>query len=160
MPCASVPLPIKWGNKDSWPSWCFGSKEFTCYCRKYGFDPWVRKIPWRRKWQPTLVFLLDNPMDRGAWWATGHGVAKSWTWLGTYISHPQISGLRQQHLFCWEIFDLGWGLGRACVYTLRLTWIGLKTRGWNHLMKRMINLFCKRSDSKLFLPLQTIEFLL
>ena len=21
------------------------------------FDPWVRKIPWRRKWQPTLVFL-------------------------------------------------------------------------------------------------------
>ena len=22
-----------------------------------GFDPWVRKIPWRRKWQPTPVFL-------------------------------------------------------------------------------------------------------
>ena len=22
-----------------------------------GFDPWVRKIPWRRKWQPTSVFL-------------------------------------------------------------------------------------------------------
>ena len=22
-----------------------------------GFDPWVGKIPWRRKWQPTLVFL-------------------------------------------------------------------------------------------------------
>jgi len=21
------------------------------------FDPWVRKIPWRRKWQPTPVFL-------------------------------------------------------------------------------------------------------
>ena len=25
--------------------------------RRRGFDPWVRKIPWRRKWQPTLVFL-------------------------------------------------------------------------------------------------------
>jgi len=37
----------------------------------------VRKIPWRRKWQPTPVFLLGNPMDRGAWWATVHGVAKS-----------------------------------------------------------------------------------
>ena len=24
---------------------------------------------------------LGNPMDRGAWWATGHGVAKSQTWL-------------------------------------------------------------------------------
>ena len=26
-------------------------------CRWPGFDPWVRKIPWRRKWLPTLVFL-------------------------------------------------------------------------------------------------------
>ena len=25
--------------------------------RNPGFDPWVRKIPWRRKWQPTPVFL-------------------------------------------------------------------------------------------------------
>ena len=24
---------------------------------RYRFDPWVRKIPWRRKWQPTPVFL-------------------------------------------------------------------------------------------------------
>ena len=26
-------------------------------CGRPGFDPWVRKIPWRRKWQPTPVFL-------------------------------------------------------------------------------------------------------
>jgi len=35
-------------------------KEPTCQCRRYKrckFDPWVRKIPWRRPWQPTLVFL-------------------------------------------------------------------------------------------------------
>ena len=25
-------------------------------CRRYGFHPWVGKIPWRRKWQPTPVF--------------------------------------------------------------------------------------------------------
>ena len=25
--------------------------------RRHGFDLWVGKIPWRRKWQPTLVFL-------------------------------------------------------------------------------------------------------
>ena len=25
--------------------------------RSCGFDPWIRKIPWKRKWQPTLVFL-------------------------------------------------------------------------------------------------------
>ena len=26
-------------------------------CRRHGFDPWVRKISWKRKWQPTPVFL-------------------------------------------------------------------------------------------------------
>ena len=26
-------------------------------CRRPGLDPWVWKIPWRRKWQPTPVFL-------------------------------------------------------------------------------------------------------
>ena len=35
-------------------------KELTCQYRKHkrrGFDSWVGKIPWRRKWQPTPVFL-------------------------------------------------------------------------------------------------------
>jgi len=35
-------------------------KEPACQCRRHKrhwFDPWVRKIPWRRKWQPTPVFL-------------------------------------------------------------------------------------------------------
>ena len=26
-------------------------------CRRPEFDPWIRKIPWRREWQPTPVFL-------------------------------------------------------------------------------------------------------
>ena len=32
-------------------------KESACECRRCGFDPWVRKIPGRRTWQPTPVFL-------------------------------------------------------------------------------------------------------
>ena len=35
-------------------------KEQTCQCRRCKrrvFDPWVEKIPWRRAWQPTPVFL-------------------------------------------------------------------------------------------------------
>ena len=35
-------------------------KEPTYQCnrhKRYRFNPWVRKIPWRRKWQPTPVFL-------------------------------------------------------------------------------------------------------
>ena len=38
------------------PCWLSG-KEFTCQHRRRGFDPWVGKIPWRWKWQPTPVFL-------------------------------------------------------------------------------------------------------
>ena len=32
-------------------------QESTRQGRRLGFDPWVQKIPWRRKWQPTPVFL-------------------------------------------------------------------------------------------------------
>ena len=36
---------------------------------------------WRRKWQPTPVFCLENPRDGGAWWAAIYGVAQSRTRL-------------------------------------------------------------------------------
>ena len=38
----------------------FGSKESACnteQIQRLGFDPWVKKIPWRREWQLTVVFL-------------------------------------------------------------------------------------------------------
>ena len=35
-------------------------KEPTCQCRRRRFDPWVGKIPWSRKWQPTPVFLPEE----------------------------------------------------------------------------------------------------
>ena len=69
------------------PGWHSG-KEPTCQCRtckRQGFDIWVRKIPWRRKSQPTPVFLVENYMDRGAWWATVHGVANSWRQLSDSV---------------------------------------------------------------------------
>ena len=33
------------------------AKESACQCRKHEFDPWIGKIPWKRKWQPIPVFL-------------------------------------------------------------------------------------------------------
>ena len=35
-------------------------KNFPVKCRRHRFDPWVRKIPWNRKWQPILVSLLEK----------------------------------------------------------------------------------------------------
>ena len=43
-------------DREGLPTWLSG-KESTCQCRRSGFDPWVRKIPWSRKWQQTPVFL-------------------------------------------------------------------------------------------------------
>ena len=37
--------------------WWLSGKETACQAGACGFIPWVRKIPWRREWQPTLVFL-------------------------------------------------------------------------------------------------------
>ena len=42
-----------------WPS----GKESACQCRRlkrHMFNPWVEKIPWRGKWQPTPVFLPEK----------------------------------------------------------------------------------------------------
>ena len=37
--------------------WWLSGEESACHNRRRGLDPWVGKIPWRRKWQPTPVFL-------------------------------------------------------------------------------------------------------
>ena len=39
------------------------SKVSCLQCGRSGFDPWVRKILWRREWQPTLVLLLGKSME-------------------------------------------------------------------------------------------------
>ena len=47
---------------DELPRWCRG-KESAYLCRRlkrHGFDPWFRKIPWRKKWKPTPVFWPEK----------------------------------------------------------------------------------------------------
>ena len=53
--------------------WWLSDKEFACQCRRhrrYRFDPWAGKIHWRRKWQPTPVFL-PGKFD-GQWSLVGY----------------------------------------------------------------------------------------
>ena len=47
-------------------------------------DPWVRKILWRRKWQPTPVLLPGESHDGGGWQAIVHGVTNSQTGLSDF----------------------------------------------------------------------------
>ena len=44
-------------------------------------ETWIGKIPWRRDWQPTPVFLPREVHGQRAWRATARGVAKNQTQL-------------------------------------------------------------------------------
>ena len=46
-----------------------------------GSIPGLERSPGGGHGNPLQYSCLENPTDRGAWWATVHGVAKSWTWL-------------------------------------------------------------------------------
>ena len=56
-------------------------KESSCQCWRLGLDPWVRKIPWRKKQQPIPVFLPGISRGQGSladyWEPCVHGVAES-----------------------------------------------------------------------------------
>ena len=52
-----------------WLPWWLRWWRICLKCRRPGFNPWVGEIPWRRKWQPTPVFLL---LDHAEW--------KWWEW--------------------------------------------------------------------------------
>ena len=56
-------------------------KEHACQesyaCKRLSFDPWVRKIPWRRSWPPTLVFLPGKSHEQRSLGATA---CKEYKW--------------------------------------------------------------------------------
>ena len=49
--------------------------------REVGSIPGSGRSPGGGNGNPLQYFCLENPMDRGAWWATVLGVAKTQTWL-------------------------------------------------------------------------------
>ena len=54
-------------------------KEFTCKMGDLGLIPRLGRSPGGGHSNPLQYSCLENPMDRGAWWAMVHGVTKSWT---------------------------------------------------------------------------------
>ena len=70
------------------------------------WETWVEKIPWRKAWQPTPVFL-----DRGVWEAAVHGVTKSGTQLSNFHLHvtPVLTRYRILQT-CENGSDAGWSL--------------------------------------------------
>ena len=56
-------------------------KVSACNAGDPGSIPESGRSPGERNGNPLQYSCLENPMDRGAWWAAVHGVAKSRTWL-------------------------------------------------------------------------------
>ena len=57
---------------------------------------------------PLQYSCLENPMNRGAWWAVVHGVAKSWTWLSDFTFTFHFCALEKEmathsSVFAWRI---------------------------------------------------------
>jgi len=57
------------------------SKESVCNDGDLGLIPRLGRFPGEGNGYPLQYSCLGNPMDRGPWQATVHGVAKSWTQL-------------------------------------------------------------------------------
>ena len=63
-------------------------------CRGLGLIPRSRRSPGGEYANPLQYSCLENPMDRGAWWATVHGVTKSRTWLKSLSTHIKSTNLK------------------------------------------------------------------
>ena len=116
-------------------------------CRRHRFDPWVKKILWRASQgghhNPLQDSCLENPMDRGAWWATVLRVTKSQTrwrdWALTHTIHNSellvvtfsnirmSLGVREMHFTIIFIYHIAmtstpWWPGRPGCPFLHRTW--------------------------------------
>ena len=72
------------------------SKESACSARDPRSIPGSGRSPGEENGTPLQYSCLENPMDRGAWWATVHGVAKDRTRLSDQ-AHSY------SHLYIWDL---------------------------------------------------------
>ena len=71
---------------------CSSVGKESAAMQETGFDFWVRKIPWRRKWQPIPLFLPGESHGQRslAGYSTVHGVARVGHDLATKSPHTDI----------------------------------------------------------------------
>ena len=98
--------------------WWLNGKEPACQFMRHGFNPWVRKIPWRRKWHPTPVFLPEK--SHGQRSLVGYS-----PWGRKRVRHNLVTK-QQQHpvldqtkilLICYVVFFLN-----LCIFLIFWLW--------------------------------------
>ena len=69
-------------------------KEPTCQCRRQErprFDPWVRKIPWSRKWQPIPIFLPGESQGQNSLAGYSLWVGHNWSDLTCMHAYTNVN---------------------------------------------------------------------
>ena len=81
--------------------WWLSSKESACQCSRHRFRPWVRKMPWRRKWLRTTVFLPEKSHGQRSLEGYSLGSCKTsdilWWQTTTYAFKKGNSASRNNH---------------------------------------------------------------
>ena len=116
-------------------------KESACQCRRPRFHPWVRTIPWRRKWQPTPVFLPEEfhgQRSLAGYSPQGHKESDTTEWLTLDYKSTDV---RNKRLFSfstragrshegrnqvgWQEVTLTVRLSPPSIRSFPLTWINM-----------------------------------
>ena len=142
-----IPWPYSpWGQKEldtteRLSHWWLSSKEFACQCKRCRFNPLVKKIPCRRKWQPTSVFKSHGQRSLASYssWSckrVGHGLATKqhqrdlelWYLLHSRMSHMSLNytlrspcrGMGELLVCPWIRPFCGWGWGMDSCFAVAL----------------------------------------
>ena len=91
-------------------------KELACQCsrrKRCRFDPWARKIPWRRAWQPTPVFLpRESHVQRSLAAFSAQGCRVRYDWSDLACAHTDTHTCRDSE----SIVYSGWSVAPAWVH--------------------------------------------
>ena len=92
--------------------WWLSGKESTCKAGDVGSIPSLGRSPGGGHGSPLQYSCLENPMDRGVWWAAVHGVAKSWTRLSDFTFTFHFHALEKEmathsNVLAWRIPGTG-----------------------------------------------------
>ena len=112
------------------PRWLSG-KESACQCKRHGFDSWVGKSPWRRKWQHTpvleepggLQFLGSQRVRHDYTHAHTHTRLRSprsrhqQTWLPVRAFFPACTWPPPPHGFMWPVLCVLTALRSLCSFS-------------------------------------------
>ena len=108
-------------------------KESACNAGDLGSIPGSGRSPGEGNGNPLQYSCLENPMDRGAWWATVHGVTKSRTLLSDFTFTFNVLITTFHKMIHFQIYINKSVLNK---YSLEGLMLKLKLQYFGHLMQR------------------------